>query len=120
MGNIVAEPVGGANRDLIKLLAIDFEKSDVLRGVSRFILATHDPRDLFPTAELGDICRELPFPADTCARIANVTRVDTQRIITEVETSLASIATPSSSSTTDHIMHRAQQIDSLVREVWNA
>lgn len=70
MGNFVGEIEGSNGTSAVKLRAIDFEKSEVLRGeVDQFSITAIEPEAFWPADELGRLCERFALPGEICAEI---------------------------------------------------
>jgi len=119
IGNVVAEPVGGREGSDVRLYAIDFEKADVLRGVSRFeITAKHTPRECWPVNELAQHFAGLQRPAGMCGRISGVTEDAIRAVFDEVAFNLAGHSVSWCDSASNYLASRASRIRELVAEAW--
>jgi hypothetical protein len=119
-GNVVAEPVGGRHGSEIQLYAIDFEKSDILRGVSRFeITERYSPRNCRPVGELARFARGLPFPRNACTAISSITQDAIVAIFSELALNLPGHNIPWVDSASDFLARRAHRIEVLVKEAWD-
>jgi hypothetical protein len=119
LGGIVAEPVGGRTGAEVRLVAIDFEKADILRGISRFIVTRdYTPRDCWPPNDLGAHFAGLPLPNAMCAKIASMTKDTIAGIFHEVAFALAGHSVTWGASASDFLTSRCHRIEELVREAW--
>lgn len=116
-GNALAETTPGTD-EVVRFFAIDFEKAQVLRGESRFLVNAMNPRDFRPTGELGELCRGLPFPQPTCDRI-KVFSEDAIAGMLERRIWAMNLPTyPNLDSVRHQLANRATNIEKIVREVW--
>lgn len=119
LGNIVGEPYSTNGTGVVKLYAIDFEKSAPLRGVNRFTVTALAAKKFWPTGQLGEICRGYELPVDFCKQIAAVQRSAIDSVIQRTIWDLNMAAVPWADSAVDVLEHRAQNIFTLIREVWH-
>lgn len=122
MGGIVAEPIGGVKGSEVHFVAIDFEKSAILRGISRFeVTERYPPKTCWPNDELARHCVGLPFPTSTCDRISEMTEDSIAAMLASVSRDLgARHAVDWSDGASNFLASRARRIHDLVREGWNA
>jgi hypothetical protein len=118
-GNIVGEPQASNGTGLLKLFAIDFEKSQILAGVDRFTVTALPLERFWPTGVLGQVCGRQPIPADFCARIARMSGEDIGAILHATIWDLSMPEVPWIDSAVDVLTHRANRISALVTEVWS-
>jgi hypothetical protein len=119
MGNLVGDPAGGRGGDTIELFAIDFEKADVLRGTSIFMVETMKPDSWWPRDELGRQCRGLPKPSQMCERIRRVHEHTIDGIFARLEHALEGMNIAWAEAGMRQLCSRASRIDRLVEEVWH-
>lgn len=75
VGNFVSRPNRGSGPPLVDLLAIDFEKAEVLRGeLDQFSVTKIDPDNFWPRGALGKVCRQFEIPAGFCAQIEELAK----------------------------------------------
>jgi len=118
MGNIIGDPDGG---DKVELVFIDFEKSVTLRPTPLIKSGMIDPRELWPSNELGRLLmssRPLLPPEDTILRIMELDEVACSRLIQPVCDALGGVHW--SENSIDVLARRARQIRSLTEGVWNS
>ncbi len=115
IGNVVGDSLEAGK---LELFAIDFEKSAILRGISRFIITTMNPRDCWPNEPLDRICRRLPFPSEMCDLIAGVSqeRIEGEFARLSMDINLANV--PWADSAAGYLALRGSRIQDLIREVW--
>lgn len=117
MGNVIGEPAGG---DKIEFVFIDFEKSASLRPNPMITTSLIDPRQLWPSNQLGRIlmnAKPLHPPAETLQRIAEMNDLACLRLIQPVVDAIGEVAWAESSVST--LARRAGTIHRLMEEVWN-
>lgn len=117
VNNVVASPIGGRTADTVMLYAIDFEKAHVLRGVSRFTIATMRPGSFRPGEGLIQFCTARPLER-MCARIEAVTKDDIARIFHVMSATLGPLDWMEQGI--DILASRAQRIRALVQEECDA
>ena len=101
----------------LRLLAIDFEKSVVLRGPYPLTTApTVDPKSLWPKEFLADMLHGMPIPRGFCETIERTTEDALKQCFSRIETSTGQIEWLDNSIVVLH--KRAENIHALVREVW--
>jgi hypothetical protein len=120
VNNIVAEPVGGVRGSEVRLVAIDFEKADILRGVDRFTVTAHPPVAFRPTGDLARHFSGLAFPSGACRKIGAVSRDEIQSLFQSLQAALPGHNIAWIDSASDFLATRGRRIDQLVREVWDA
>lgn len=101
----------------LRFLAIDFEKSMVLRGVSRFILATHSPEMFLPREALRPFCSGLPIPGRIVERIQAIPEGEIRHLVHEVG-NLVCQSPDADDLIVDHLLVRRESLQSLIQEVW--
>ncbi len=121
VNNIVAEPVSPAsNPAKVKLFAIDFEKSQLLRGKGQVELATVEDRHCWPREDMARFCRTQAPPAECCARIAAISTAAVHAALAPLLLQLPCPATFDLNTATHALLSRAQGLGSLLRkEVWH-
>lgn len=120
IGGFVGEPISQRESPLLRVLAIDFEKSHVLRGTPSVQLTTIAPNLCKPHGLLAGICSELSFPEGFCRRIA---AVDEDKIADCIRQSIMAMNMPSIDWTEGSIRiltKRSRNIRPLVKEAWDA
>lgn len=117
-GSLVAQPLSGHKEPRVRLLAIDFEKSEVLRGRSIIEVTALDPARWWPTGDLAAMCVGLELPIAQILRIRELKRTHIDQILAATMTALGRTL-----DRADAIAHqlasRATNIEGLTREVWN-
>jgi hypothetical protein len=119
MGNIVMEPER-IEGHLARLLAIDFEKSRILRGENMLLVDQLAPRSFWPRELLGQLCDGQPFPDGACSRIASVSRDRIDGVFEALAWELADLDLSWRDSAVYQLARRATQITDRVREVWDS
>jgi hypothetical protein len=119
-GNIVAEPVGGREGSEVRLYAIDFEKSDILRGVNRFEVSRYLPRDCWPKGTLIPHCTQLKMPSTAVNSIRALSRDAIEGIFRQVSLDLPGKSVTWIDGASDFLVRRAERIHELIAEAWNA
>lgn len=116
MGNVVGSAIGNGR---INLFMIDFEKSRAL-GESPFIgSGVVEPRCLWPTAELGSILRQIRPPQCPRVVVEKIRAISVQQLRDSILPVAAELPFVSwHESTIEVLARRAQDIDSLVENVW--
>jgi hypothetical protein len=122
MGGIVAEPIGGRTGSEVSFVAIDFEKSAILRGVNRFeVTERYPPWNCRPKDELARHCTGIPVPSGFCDRIAGVSEELIGETFARVASDLgAEHRVEWADSACSFLASRGRQIHQLVSEAWNA
>lgn len=120
VNNIVGEPVGGQKRADFKLVAIDFEKADILRGVDRFTVTQHPARAFRPTGDLARHFAGLQFPRVACEKIEGVGKDEIAKVFASLQRALPSQPIAWADSAADFLAARGRRIFQLVQEVWDA
>lgn len=119
-GSLVADPAHDPGRPgAVELLAIDFERAQVLRGTDFLTVGSLDDRELWPRGEIADLCRGLAHPAEACARIARVRRTRLDGMFDRLAVALVR-EIPWAASAARQLEQRGERIESLVRRVWRA
>jgi hypothetical protein len=117
MGNVIGEPV---ERDQIEFVFIDFEKSAALRRYPLVSTTLIDPRQLWPSNQLGrSIMNEKPLhpPGETMQRIQELNSPACLQLIQPVIDALGLVDWVESS--VEALARRARDIQPLTEEVWN-
>lgn len=116
LGNLVGGPA--VDPGLIRLYAIDFEGSAVLRGEKdRFSIMTTHPRTLLPSEPLLPLCRRQPIPSRVCDFIADWSE-PLEPIANEWLADLALPRLDWCEQASAALTMRAERIHTLVKEAW--
>lgn len=118
MGNVVGSQVGFGR---VALTMIDFEGSKTLRELPTLTVANVRPRSLWPKEDLGRALRP-SRPSyrnlEMIEKIRVVTRENLTGILSPIAQQIPSVTWCDGSI--DVLFNRAQQIQQLVEEVWDA
>jgi hypothetical protein len=117
-GSLVAEVETGHKDTRVRLFAIDFEKSEVLRGRSFIVVTAINPAECWPHGDLTALCVGLALPRAQIARIRRVERASVAAILSSTAESLNR-----NLERADAIIHqllsRSARIEELTTEVWH-
>ena len=120
IGGFVAAQLDHTGRH-VRVYSIDYERCNVLRGVSGIAITALENRKL-KTADhfVARRCFSGAFPAVACAAIQAFSAAGINDIFAEVATALAPASIPWMDSAAKFLHLRSQQIAVIAREVWNA
>jgi hypothetical protein len=118
MGNVVGSSLGDGRIDVFM---IDFEKSRALAPNPFIGAGSVDPRNLWPSDELGRILKRIRPSRCPVAALERIKRISQQQIVDVVVPVAAELPFIDwYSSSIEVLFRRAQNIDTLVEEVWSA
>ena len=121
LGGIVAAQASPAKDGLVRLLAIDFEASTVLRGHNRIEVEAVDTRKYWPESEaLRSACRALGHQDGFCTRIAQLSEDAIAGAFSQLSGAVDGLPIPWSGAATQYLHNRARRIHDLVREASSA
>jgi hypothetical protein len=116
MGNIVGQQRANGK---LELRAIDFEKSEILRGTDRFSVTKINPRECLPSGDLKAHCAGIAFPEAACNLISQVRRLDVEALFDGLASDLGH-SIEWKPRATDLLESRSGMITQLVREAFDA
>ncbi|HET7023840.1 MAG TPA: hypothetical protein VFI39_01385 [Gemmatimonadales bacterium] len=119
MGNIVLDPISDSGAIVKRPLAIDFEKSQVLRGESRFQVNMLNGRSFWPREELGATCQGLPFPEGCCAVVSAYDEARIYGLLQGVHLDMHIPPLAWFDSAVSQLADRAHKIHELTQEAWS-
>jgi hypothetical protein len=117
MGNAVALPQ--VNKS-IRFVFIDFEASVALRPTPRVSSTMVEPRNLWPTDELGQALRAVKPMHPPPTMINSISSLTSERCAELIQSVVTAIGRPVewADDCIDAVMSRAKQIQRLAEEVW--
>jgi hypothetical protein len=118
-GNLLAQFRPDKSSNPWRFYAIDFEKSQVLRGESQFAVAMVPPRDFRPKGELASVFSKLDFPSAMCERIAGVGADAIEGVIQRLIWSTNFPPVDWADRAAKQLADRGSKIIALTREVWD-
>lgn len=119
IGNLVYDSFVDGSETRLIIYAIDFEKSEVLRGdKDRFTIEALPLENMWPRETLGKLCNGLPVPYEFCTRIESITEDEVATAFGVWEDDLGLPRIEWSERARSHLMSRARRIRNLVHEVW--
>jgi len=113
IGNLLARKRGSG----WGLVAIDFEKSQTMRGSAPIVeTGSLDPKKLRPTGLLGKVIKP-PLQADGfIRRLKELDDMQIEAVVGRVKSAIG--AWPSAESTIKVLKQRKNQIDKIIKEIW--
>jgi hypothetical protein len=116
IGNFIEdEHLGG-----VKIFAIDFEKSGVLRGdPDPFTLTGWNAQRFWPIGDLGLLCRSQAIPWEFCEKVKDVSGEALDGILEQTLLDLNMPDVPWMGSAKRLLRERQGRLDALLREAWH-
>lgn len=117
INNVVADSAGA---DAVRLFAIDFEKSELLRGKGQIELAALDDDRCWPREDLAPFIRRQAPPVDCVSRIVAISEAQLHAALAPLLLVAPAPARFDLQTATHALLGRAKQLNRLLtKEVWH-